>query len=137
MSEIIDQFITQVEQAITETAREYDDGIPYDEAADAPRGERVNRACDALLDQATIIMDDTLRRPNGAPVRHSFRINVSDGGSAYAMITWGEDQLDFWPQGKPTDNRRKGRIVWQPWGQAGMTLFDRMEQAIKPAAASH
>ena len=134
MSAIIDQFVTSVDQAIRETAREYDDGIPYDQAAEAPRSETVNRACDLLLEQAAIIMDDTRYLPNGDLVRHICHLQVADG-AAYAMITWNADRLHLWPDGKPATDWRKGCIVWSHRGQAGRTLFDRIRQVIETAAA--
>lgn len=131
---IIQDFVTAVDQAISATALESAEGRPYDREADACRAAAVHRACDTLLAQAKVTLEHTGHYPSGAAARHQVSITARDGGQAYAMIHWGEDHLDFWPEGKPRNNWHEGRIVWHPWGEAGMALFDRLEQAIGPGA---
>ena len=113
MSAIIDRFVTSVDQAIMETAQEYDNDTPYDQAAEARCGETVNRACDALLKQAAIIMDDARYLPNGDLVRHSCHLQVADG-AAYTMITWNADRLHLWPDANPPQTGAKAVSYGSP-----------------------
>ena len=135
MPSVIDSFAAAVEQAITETALECEKRENPDPEAEARRAAAVNSAFDALMEQAVITLEQTDTHPDGSCPRHEVSIAARDGGKAYAMITWCEDQFDFWPDGKPEGDWRQGRIVWDPWGEPGTALFDRTERAIAERSA--
>lgn len=126
MSPVIENFVTAVNQAIMETIADYDrreaarrnkavnapqvtDGLAiirdpeeiFEPEAEARRAATINAACDALLRQATINVECTDRYGNGVTARHEVTIATQDGGSACAMIHWGEDHMDFWTEGRP------------------------------------
>ena len=135
MPSVIDSFAAAVEQAIMETALECERRETPAPEAEARRAAAVNSAFDALMEQAVITLEQTDTHPDGSCPRHEVSIAARDGGKAYAMITWCEDRFDFWPDGKPEGDWRQGRIVWDPWGEPGTALFDRMECAIEELSA--
>lgn len=87
MPSVIDSFAAAVEQAIMETALDCDMQETPEPEAEARRAAAVKSAFDSLMEQAVITLEQT--------------DTLSDGGKAYAMITWCEDQFDFWLDGKP------------------------------------
>lgn len=127
----IDGFAAAVEQALMETAMDCERQAAPEPGAEARRAAAVNSAFDALMEQAVITLEQTDTHPDGSAARHEVNIAARDGGNAYAMITWSEDRFDFWPEG----DRHQVRIVWDPWGEPGTALFDRMERAIKELSA--